>query len=98
MEEYAKNRVDVKQPRKEGRTYIIDKLEGLDKDNLEVLAPFIDLVKIYGVLLLLVSEEIIKKTIKFYHDNNIRVSTGSTISEYMVAETASEKFIVQAAK
>jgi phosphosulfolactate synthase len=98
MEEYAKNRVDVKKPRKEGRTYVIDKLEGLDKDNLEILAPFIDVVKIYGVLPLLVSEETIKKKIKFYHDNNIRVSTGSTISEYMVAENAFEKFIMQAAK
>jgi phosphosulfolactate synthase len=98
MEEYAKNRVDVKKPRKEGRTYVIDKLEGLDKDNLEILAPFIDVVKIYGVLPLLVSEETIRKKIKFYHDNNIRVSTGSTISEYMVAENAFEKFILQAAK
>src|SRR5919199_6546731 len=97
LEEYAKNRIDVKKPRKEGRTYIIDKLEGLDKENLEVLAPFIDAVKIYGVLPLIVSEEILKKKVKFYHDHNIKVSTGSTISEYMVAENAFDKFIREAA-
>jgi phosphosulfolactate synthase len=97
LEEYAKNRIDVKKPRNEGRTYSIDKLEGLDKENLELLAPFIDAVKIYGVLPLLVSEEILKKKVKFYHDHNIKVSTGSTISEYMVAEKAFDKFIGEAA-
>jgi phosphosulfolactate synthase len=98
LEEYAKNRIDVKKPRKEGRTYIIDKLEGLDKENLEVLAPFVDAVKIYGILPLLISEEILKKKVKFYHDQNIKVSTGSTISEYMVSENVFEKFIEEAAK
>ncbi len=98
LEEYAKNRIDGKKPRNEGRTYIIDKLEGLDKENLEVLAPFVDAVKIYGVLPLLISEEILKKKIKFYHDHNIKVSTGSTISEYMVSENVFEKFAGEAAK
>ena len=98
LEEYAKNRIDVKKPRKEGGTYIIDKLEGLDKENLEILAPFIDAVKIYGVLPLLISEDILKKKVKFYHDHNIKVSTGSTISEYMVSENVFEKFIEEAAK
>jgi len=97
LEEYAKNRIDGKKPRNEGRTYIIDKLEGLDKENLEVLAPFVDAVKIYGVLPLLISEEILKKKIKFYHDHNIKVSTGSTISEYMVSENVFEKFAEEAA-
>jgi phosphosulfolactate synthase len=98
LEEYAKNRIDGKKPRNEGRTYIIDKLEGLDKENLEVLAPFIDAVKIYGVLPLLISEETLKKKIKFYHDHNLKVSTGSTISEYMVSENVFEKFIEESAK
>jgi phosphosulfolactate synthase len=98
LEEYAKNRIDGKKPRNEGRTYIIDKLEGLDKENLEVLAPFVDAVKIYGILPLLISEEILRKKVKFYHDQNIKVSTGSTISEYMVSENVFEKFIEEAAK
>ena len=98
LEEYAKNRIDGKKPRNEGRTYIIDKLEGLDKENLEVLAPFVDAVKIYGILPLLISEEILRKKVKFYHDQNIKVSTGSTISEYMVSENVFEKFLEEAAK
>jgi phosphosulfolactate synthase len=98
LEEYAKNRIDGKKPRNEGRTYIIDKLEGLDKENLEVLSPFVDAVKIYGILPLLISEEILRKKVKFYHDQNIKVSTGSTISEYMVSENVFEKFIEEAAK
>lgn len=97
LEEYAKNRVDVKKPRKEGRTFIIDKLEGLDKENLGVIAPFVDVVKIYGVLPLLISEDTLKKKIKVYHDFDIKVSTGSTISEYMIAENSFDKFIVEAA-
>jgi phosphosulfolactate synthase len=98
LEEYAKNRIDGKKPRNEGRTYIIDKLEGLDKENLKILAPFIDAVKIYGVLPLIISEETLKKKIQFYHHNNIKVSTGSTVSEYMVSENVFEKFIEEAAK
>ena len=98
LEEYAKNRIDGKKPRSEGRTYIIDKLEGLDKENLEVLAPFVDAVKVYGVLPLLISEEILKKKIKFYHDHTIKVSTGSTISEYMISENVFEKFAEESAK
>ncbi len=98
LEEYAKNRVDVKKPRTEGRTYIIDKLEGLDKQNLQILAPFIDAVKIYGILPLLISEDTLINKVKFYHDNDIKVSTGSTISEYMIAENAFEKFVGEAAR
>ena len=98
LEGYAKNRIDAKKPRNEGRTYIIDKLEGLDKENLEVLAPFVDVVKIYGILPLLISEETLKKKIKFYRALNIKVSSGSTISEYMIAENAFEKFVGEAAK
>ncbi len=98
LEEYAKNRVDVKKPRSEGRTYIIDKLEGLDRENFETIAPFIDVVKIYGVLPLLISEDTLKKKIKFYHNFDIKVSTGSTISEYMIAEDDFDKFLGEAAK
>jgi phosphosulfolactate synthase len=98
LESYVKNRVDVKKPRKEGRTYVIDKLQGLDKENFEALAPFIDAVKIYGVLPLLLSESVLQKKIKFYQDLGVKVSTGSTISEYMVSENAFDKFVGDAAR
>jgi phosphosulfolactate synthase len=63
-----------------------------------VLSPFVDVVKIYGILPLLISEETLKKKIKFYRALNIEVSSGSTISEYMIAENAFEKFVGEAAK
>jgi phosphosulfolactate synthase len=98
LEEFVKSRIDGRKPRKEGRTYIIDKLEGLDRENFETLSPFVDVVKIYGVLPLLTPEETLRKKISFYHGLDVRVSTGSTISEYMVAESAFEKFVDEAAK
>src|SRR6185503_18324477 len=98
LEEFVKSRIDGKKPRKEGRTYVIDKLEGLDKENFEMLSAFIDVVKVYGVLPLLISEETLKKKIAFYHNFDVKVSTGSTISEYMVAENSFGKFVDEAAK
>lgn len=87
----------AKKPRKEGRTYVIDKLQGLDKENFEAIAPFVDTVKIYGVLPLMLPEQVLQKKIKFYQDLGVKVSTGSTISEYMVTENAFDKFIAAAA-
>ncbi|MER3448022.1 MAG: DNA mismatch repair protein MutT [Candidatus Dadabacteria bacterium] len=95
--DYAKNRIDNKKPRKEGRTHIIDKLQGVDKENFEAIAPFVDVVKIYGVLPLLLPEQVLKKKIEFYQGLGVKVSTGSTISEYMVTENAFEKFVAAAA-
>jgi phosphosulfolactate synthase len=58
----------------------------------------IDVVKIYGVVPLLVPQEIIQKRIKFYHDHNILVSTGSTITEYAIMKNSFETFIEEAQK
>ena len=41
--------------------YIIDKLQGLDKENFGALDPFIDVVKIYGALPFLVLESVLEK-------------------------------------
>lgn len=60
-----KTRVDRKKPRLEGLTYIIDKLEGLDKENFEIISPLIDLVNIYGALPLLIPDIILKKKFNF---------------------------------
>ena len=98
LDDLAKNRIDAAKPRKEGRTYIIDKLQGLDRDGFSLVAPFIDVVKIYGVIPLLLDDAAIEKKIKFYHDSGIRVSTGSTISEYMIEENSFDKFVGVAAR
>jgi hypothetical protein len=47
----------LKKPRTEGRKYITEKLVGLDKGTLEVLDPLGDVVKIYSVLPLQISED-----------------------------------------
>lgn len=98
LDDLVKNRVDSKKPRKEGITCTIDKLQGIDRENFAIIAPFIDVVKIYGAFPMLVSEESIKKKIKFYHDFQIRVSTGSTITEFAILEDSLERFVKEAAK
>jgi hypothetical protein len=82
LKDLVKDRIDSIKPRKEGLSYITDKLYATDADSFEILSPMIDVVKIYGVVPLLVPQEIIQKRIKFYHDHNILVSTGSTITCY----------------
>jgi phosphosulfolactate synthase len=94
----VKNRVDSKKPRAEGLTYLIDKFQGLDKESFELLSPFVDMVKIYGALPLLVPEMVLKKRIKFYHDFDVRVSTGSTIAEFAFLENSLDPFTKKAAE
>lgn len=94
----AKNRVDSKKPRKEGLTCTIDKLQGIDKENFSIIAPFIDVVKIHGAFPMLITEESLKKKIKFYHDFGVLVSTGSTITEFAILENALERFVKEASR
>ena len=98
LDDRAQTRVDSNKPRKEGMTSTIDKLQGIDKENFSMIAPFIDVVKIYGALPMLVSEESLKRKIKFYHDFGVRVSTGSTITEFAVSESSLERFVKEATK
>jgi phosphosulfolactate synthase len=98
LDELAQNRVDAKKPRKEGITCTVDKLQGIDRENFSMIAPFIDVVKVYGALPMLVSEESLKKKIKFYHDAGVRVSTGSTITEFAISENSLQKFVKEAAR
>lgn len=95
LDDLAKNRVDAKKPRKEGLTCTVDKLQGIDKDNFSTIAPFIDVVKIYGALPMLIEEATLKKKIKFYHDFGVRVSTGSTITEFAISENSLDKFLME---
>jgi len=98
LKNLVKERIDSIKPRKEGLSYITDRLHTIDADSFEILSPMIDVVKIYGVIPLLVPEEIIQKRIKFYHDHDILVSTGSTITEYAIMENSFERFVEEAEK
>lgn len=98
LDDLKKNRIDSTKPRREGLTCVIDKLQSLDKDSFEALAPFIDIVKIYDAIPILVPESVLQKKIKFYHDFDILVSTGSALTEYSVLENSFDKFAKQAIK
>lgn len=98
LNELNKDRVDSKKPRKEGITSVVDRLQAMDKENFEVLSPYIDIVKIYNVIPLLISEAVLEKKIKFYHDLDIQISTGSTITELSILENSFDKFVKEAAK
>ncbi len=94
----TKNRIDDKKPRKEGLTCTIDKFQGLDRENFATISAFIDVVKVYGALPMIISDESLKKKISYYHDLGIKVSTGSTITEFAIVENALERFAREAAK
>ncbi len=53
LETLIEDRIDHKKPRHDGITYIIDKFQGLDKENFEIISPYIDMIKIYGAFPLL---------------------------------------------
>src|ERR671939_196170 len=98
VSDLSKGRIDDKKPRREGLTYITDKLQGIDRDNFEIVSSMIDVVKIHGAFPLLMSEAALEKKIKYYHDFDILVSTGSTITEYTIMENSFERFIGEAAR
>jgi phosphosulfolactate synthase len=93
----AKNRMDAKKPRKEGLTCTIDKFQGLDRENFATIASFVDVVKVYGALPMLISNENLKKKIEYYHSFDIKVSTGSTITEFAIVESSLERFAKESA-
>jgi phosphosulfolactate synthase len=98
LDDLFKERVDGKKPRQEGITLTVDKLESFDRENFEILAAFIDQIKIYNTYPLLISNDLLQKRISYYHDFDIKVSTGSTLTEYVISENSLEKYIKECAK
>lgn len=97
LDDLVKNRVDSKKPRKEGLTYVVDRLESYNKENWDLLSSFVDVVKINGALPLLASDANLTKKIKFYHDLDIHVSTGNISTEYSIAQNSFERYVKEAA-
>jgi phosphosulfolactate synthase len=98
LDDLFKERVDGRKPRQEGLTLTVDKLESFDRENFEILAAFIDQIKIYNTYPLLISNDLLQKRVSYYHDFNIKVSTGSTLTEYAISENSLEKYIKECAK
>ncbi len=98
LDDLFKGRVDGKKPRQEGLTLTVDKLESFDRENFEILAAYIDQIKIYNTYPLLISNDLLQKRISYYHKFDIKVSTGSTLTEYAISENSFEKYIKECAK
>lgn len=98
LDDLFKGRVDGKKPRQEGLTLTVDKLESFDRENFEILAAFIDQIKIYNTYPLLISNDLLQKRISYYHNFDIKVSTGSTLTEYAISENSLEKYIKECAR
>lgn len=98
LDDLFKGRVDGKKPRQEGLTLTVDKLESFHRENFEILAAFIDQIKIYNTHPLLISNDLLQKRISYYHNFDIKVSTGSTLTEYAISENSLEKYIKECAK
>jgi phosphosulfolactate synthase len=98
LDDLVKKRVDSKKPREQGLTYVTDKLYSTNVEDWELIAPFVDVVKIHGALPLLASDSGIAKKIKFYHDLDIRVSAGNTLSEYAIMQNSFDRFAKEVSK
>jgi phosphosulfolactate synthase len=81
---FPSNAVKVERPRAIGLTHVLDRLHGLNLDEIRPLAPYMDIVKIGWGLPLLLPKEELKKRVKFYHSLGVEVSTGGTLLEYAV--------------
>ena len=98
LDHLSTKRIDWQKPRKEGITYIVDKFQGFDSANFKIISPLIDIVKIYGPLPLLISNDQLMDRINFYHEHDILVSVGSTLTEYALLEKSFDKYIEDASK
>ena len=98
LDDLFKDRVDNKNPRQEGLTLTVDKLDSFDKENFEILSAFIDQIKIYNTYPLLITDHLLQKRISYYHEFDIDVSTGSTLTEYAISENSLDKFITECSR
>lgn len=98
LDDLVKDRVDNKKPRNEGLTHTVDKLQFFDNETFKILAFYIDEIKIHNTYPLLISDNLLQKRISNYHDFGIKVSTGSTLTEYAISGNYFEKFIKESVR
>ena len=96
LDHLSNKRIDWQKPRAEGLTYIVDKFQGFDAGNFKIISPLIDMVKIYGALPLMISDDELAKKISFYHDHDIFVSVESTLTEYALLEKSFDTYVEDA--
>lgn len=91
-------RIDWQKPRKEGITYVVDKFQGFSTENFKIISPLIDIVKIHGALPLMISDDQLFNRVNFYHEHDILVSVGSTLTEYALLEKSFDRYIDDAVR
>ena len=85
-------------PREKGISMVLDRLQGIDKEEFEALADYVDIVKIGWGLSTLLDENKLLSRIEFYHKNSVKVSTGGTLLEIALAKGKSSQMIKMARK
>ncbi|HEY9399388.1 MAG TPA: phosphosulfolactate synthase [Nitrososphaeraceae archaeon] len=98
LDDLVKDRVDNKKQRQEGLTHTVDKLQSFDNETFKILSSFIDEIKIHNTYPLLISDSLLQKRISYYHDFDIKVSTGSTLTEYAISGNYFDKFIKESGR
>ncbi|MBA7498492.1 Phosphosulfolactate synthase [subsurface metagenome] len=75
-------------PREFGLTVIIEQKLGLklQKDSLNLMADYIDLVKIATGVAALIEDQTLRKKIDLYHENNILAFPGGQFLEYVITK------------
>ena len=98
LDDLVKDRVDNNKPRHEGLTLTVDKFQFFDRETFRILESFIDEIKIHNTYPLLISDNLLQKRISSYHEFDIKVSTGSTLTEYAISGNYFDKFIEESAR
>lgn len=85
-------------PRSKGITMMLDRLQGIDREEFETLADYVDIVKIGWGLSTLLSEDRLASRIEFYHKHDIKVSTGGTLLEIALTKGRGSEMVKAARK
>ncbi len=86
----------VTRPRPTGLTHVLDRLEGRPPEGLEMIAPYIDVVKIGWGLPMLLARERLRERLRVYHDAGLLASTGGTLLEYAVTHEREAQMLDEA--
>ncbi|HXW67946.1 MAG TPA: phosphosulfolactate synthase [Thermoplasmata archaeon] len=86
----------VSRPRRTGVTHVLDRLAALHDDEIDLLAPYVDVAKIGWGLPLLLPREAVRARVRRYHDHGLEVSTGGTLLEYALTHDRAPQLLDEA--
>lgn len=98
LDDIVRKRTDYQKRRKEGLTFVVDRYHGSNTELFELATPYVDGIKIQGVVPLLSADGVLAKKIKFYHQFNLKVVASSAVSEFAIIENSFERFVKESEK